>query len=175
MHKTHKVHAGQAFQENRNCSDSDKEKFRFGKMESELVAGRIREVIGDEYIASFGRRCGLSEAVLRSYINDYRMPPLDKSAAIAAAGNVSIDWLATGRGPRERSTADAPQSAPEGDAGEIAHIYSVASPSDKAAFKALAHAVVNRTLRAWIDVGVAIGATASIAETDKPQTQKKEP
>lgn len=61
-----------------------------------LLPARLRSLIGRESVAAFGRRCGLSESVLRTYLKDGRMPPLDKAAAIAAAAGVSLDWLAGG-------------------------------------------------------------------------------
>jgi hypothetical protein len=47
-----------------------------------LLPARLRSLIGSESVAAFGRRCGLSESVLRTYLKDGRMPPLDKAAAI---------------------------------------------------------------------------------------------
>ena len=60
------------------------------------LPARLRLLIGSEPVAAFARRCGLSESVLRTYLKDGRMPPLDKAAAIAAAAGVSVDWLAGG-------------------------------------------------------------------------------
>jgi len=71
--------------------------------ESGAVVARIAEVIGEEPVASFARRCGLKESVLRSYINDGRAPPILNALAIATAGGVLVDWLATGRPPKTRA------------------------------------------------------------------------
>lgn len=60
------------------------------------LAARLQALIGKESVSSFARRCGLAESVLRTYLKDGRMPPLDKAMAIAATAGVSIDWLATG-------------------------------------------------------------------------------
>lgn len=68
--------------------------------ESELAA-RIQDAIGDEPVAAFGRRSGISESLLRKYLVG-AVPSLLKAAAIASAANVSIEWLATGRGSRKR-------------------------------------------------------------------------
>ncbi len=71
---------------------------------AELGAGalsaRLQALIGKETVSSFARKCGLAESVLRTYLKDGRMPPLDKALAIAAAAGVSVDWLATGNGAR---------------------------------------------------------------------------
>lgn len=68
------------------------------KTESGTLAARLKAVIGGESVSSFARKCGIAESVLRTYLRDGRMPPLDKAAAPAAVAGVSVDWLATGRG-----------------------------------------------------------------------------
>jgi len=68
---------------------------------SELPA-RLRECIADETVSSFARRCKLPEATIRSYL-DGKKPVFDKLVKIADAAGVTVDWLATGRGPRTRA------------------------------------------------------------------------
>ncbi len=68
------------------------------EVETGALAARLKRLIGDRSVAFFARKCGLAESVLRMYLNHGRMPALDKALAIAAAGGVTIDWLATGRG-----------------------------------------------------------------------------
>ncbi|MBE2259491.1 MAG: hypothetical protein IAE88_11570 [Rhodobacteraceae bacterium] len=68
--------------------------------EAGALAARLKAIIGEESVSSFARRCRLAESVLRTYLRDGRMPPLDKASVIAAAAGVSVDWLATGRGAR---------------------------------------------------------------------------
>lgn len=84
--------------------------------ESGALVHRMKEVIGDESVSSFSRRCGVSEAVLRSYLNDGRAPSIDKAVAIAQAGGVTVDWLATGRPPRTRADLAAQQGQSQGQA-----------------------------------------------------------
>ena len=60
---------------------------------------RLHALVGKESVSSFARRSGLAESVLRSYLREGRMPPLDKALAMAVAAGVSVDWLATGSGP----------------------------------------------------------------------------
>ncbi len=62
------------------------------------LSARLQALIGKETVSSFARKCGLAESVLRTYLKDGRMPPLDKALAIAAAAGVSVHWLATGQG-----------------------------------------------------------------------------
>lgn len=69
--------------------------------ESELVH-RLREVIGDEAVNAFARRCGLGESVMRSYLKG-AMPSADRVAAIAEVRGVTTDWLITGRQPKMRA------------------------------------------------------------------------
>lgn len=81
--------------------------------ESGAFISRLREIIADESVSSFARRCGIKEAVIRSYINDGRTPPISNAAALAEAGGVTVDWLATGRGFKTRAELRAAQAAAE--------------------------------------------------------------
>lgn len=69
------------------------------RRETELK-DRLAEVIGDESQASFGRRCGIGESLLRKYLAGTQ-PGADKLQALAEAGGVNIEWLVTGRGPKK--------------------------------------------------------------------------
>lgn len=73
---------------------------RFLSDESEL-SGRLRSAIGDEAKLSFARRADVAESVLRKYLNG-AMPSTDRLVRLADAAGVSIEWLATGKGPRKR-------------------------------------------------------------------------
>ena len=87
-------------------------------VESGALAARLKVLIRPGSVASFAKRCGLAESVLRAYISDGRMPSLDKALAIATVGGVTLDWLATGRGRRvtgEILTADTTASGKTGD------------------------------------------------------------
>ena len=96
-------------------SDSDVTSRVVPEVDPAVLAARLKWLIGSEPVASFARRCGLSEAVLRSYIADHRMPPLNKALAIAATAGVSLDWLATGQAFQTASQRTA-YSAGSGDA-----------------------------------------------------------
>jgi hypothetical protein len=69
--------------------------------ESEL-AQRLAEALVEETLAGFSRRSGVPESNLRAYMKRGVKPGLDHLVAMADAANVSIEWLATGRGPRQR-------------------------------------------------------------------------
>lgn len=73
---------------------------------------RLREVIGEESLASFGRRCGISEGGIRKYLNG-ASPSTEKLVAIADTANVNIEWLASGRGPKQRGAMAQPTPAPQ--------------------------------------------------------------
>lgn len=78
---------------------------------------RLRECIGDEPVASFARRCGFSEGLIRAYLKDDKRPGMDKLVRMADAAGVTVDWLATGRGPRTR--AEAISSADQRDSASL--------------------------------------------------------
>lgn len=99
---------------------------------------RLKAIIGDESVASFARRCGIAESVLRTYLRDGRMPPLDRALAISAAAAVSVDWLATGRGAR--ALAQTPAAYSPG--GEDAAVASRAPAIDVAVLEGIVKAVL---------------------------------
>ncbi|MDD2883287.1 MAG: helix-turn-helix transcriptional regulator [Rhodoferax sp.] len=84
------------------------------KKDSEL-ATRLRDMLGQESVTAFGRRCGIGEATLRKYFSG-TLPNSENLVAMADAGNVNIEWLAAGRGPKMRGASAGipmiPQAAP---------------------------------------------------------------
>lgn len=71
------------------------------------LAERIAATVGSN-VSAFSRISGVGESLLRQYIAGSK-PGLDKAAAIAKAGNVSLMWLATGEGEiKETGTAIQP-------------------------------------------------------------------
>jgi len=66
---------------------------------------RLRGCIIDESVASFARRCGFSEGLIRAYLKGEKQPGMERLVKIADASGVTVDWLATGRGPRTRKDA----------------------------------------------------------------------
>lgn len=59
---------------------------------------RLREVIGKN-TSSFADKCGIGESTIRSYLNG-SFPRLDKLVTIATTANVTVEFLATGKGPK---------------------------------------------------------------------------
>ena len=94
----------------------DKTRGRHSIQKEELnLSERIRQTIGDESVASFSRRCNIGDSTLRKYL-DGALPNSINLVAIADAANVNIEWLATGRGPKQRGAAApdvVPAAAPE--------------------------------------------------------------
>lgn len=62
---------------------------------------RLRELIGNAPVTVFARRVGLSEALIRKYLNGSE-PSLSRANQIAREANCSLEWLATGCGYRYR-------------------------------------------------------------------------
>lgn len=62
---------------------------------------RMREAIGGESVNSFAKRCEIPEATMRGYFNG-KIPSGDKILVIANAAQVSIEWLVSGREPKEK-------------------------------------------------------------------------
>ncbi|EQB1748294.1 helix-turn-helix domain-containing protein [Citrobacter farmeri] len=54
---------------------------------------KLAEAIGSESIRGFASRCGLSDTVLRNYMNEKTYPSLDRLAMIAEAAQKPIGWF----------------------------------------------------------------------------------
>lgn len=71
--------------------------------EEKKLADRLREAMGDQSGTAFARRCGISEGAIRKYLLG-ASPSTENLIAMADAANVSIEWLAAGRGPKQRGS-----------------------------------------------------------------------
>ncbi len=60
-------------------------------------AHRLRELIGAKSTSAFARQVGMSEGMIRKYLNGSE-PSLAKANQIAMRANCSLEWLATGCG-----------------------------------------------------------------------------
>lgn len=58
---------------------------------------RLKLVMNNESVLSFSQKVGVSEGTIRNLLKN-GLPRLDNLVAIAEAGNVNIEWLATGEG-----------------------------------------------------------------------------
>lgn len=105
-----------------DASDSSASSRPILSVESDAFAQRLKEVIGERKIVWFAKECGLPESNIRSYLSG-KFPGIDKAAAMAEAGGVTLDWLATGRLPKTRAelkTASKPRDAGREDTFRIA-------------------------------------------------------
>ncbi|MFN3375187.1 MAG: helix-turn-helix domain-containing protein [Burkholderiaceae bacterium] len=79
-------------------------------MTDSTLPSRIRESIAEEPVAAFARRCDIGESLIRKYLAGSE-PSATNLVKIADAAGVSLDWLATGRGPKRREyTEKTPQN-----------------------------------------------------------------
>lgn len=101
--------ANQQSASEKKAAGADQQNLSFRENEKKVDV-RLREVIGDESLASFGRRCGISEGGIRKYLNG-ASPSTENLVAMADVANVNIEWLATGRGPKMRGSVAQPGSA----------------------------------------------------------------
>ncbi|MGS3185513.1 XRE family transcriptional regulator [Aeromonas taiwanensis] len=69
-------------------------------MESEFK-NRLESIIGTESARSFALRAGMADTTLRQYLNGRSEPNMSQLIKIADTAGVRIDWLVTGRGPKE--------------------------------------------------------------------------
>ena len=60
---------------------------------------RLAGVIGDMSVRAFSRKAGVSDTYLRQCLAGRTEPTRTKLLAIARAGDVSVEWLATGAAP----------------------------------------------------------------------------
>lgn len=109
--KTAKTSAAPAISENRTTGKASDSPRPILGGESDGFVARLEEVIGDKSVSSFSRRSQIGESVIRGYLTLGKRPRLDHLVSLADAGNVLVDWLATGRGPKTRADLKALQEA----------------------------------------------------------------
>jgi ribosomal protein S27AE len=66
---------------------------------------RLADVRGDMTKSNFGRLCGIAAITYWKYEHGTIAPGIDALVRIARAGNVDLEWLATGDGDRSRRAA----------------------------------------------------------------------
>jgi phage repressor protein C with HTH and peptisase S24 domain len=71
-------------------------------MNSDAFKERLKVAMAGESGYSFAKKCGIAESLIRKYLAGESLPGLDKLITIAAASDVSVEWLATGEGPMKR-------------------------------------------------------------------------
>lgn len=71
---------------------------------SSTFADRLKVAIKGESLHAFSKRCGVGDSTLRKYLTG-ATPGLENLVAIAEAADVTLDWLATGRGEMRASSS----------------------------------------------------------------------
>ena len=66
---------------------------------------RLKIIISGGSVNAFAKICNIPEATLRTYLSSSSLPGLDKLVAISEAARVNIEWLATGRGPKNKESS----------------------------------------------------------------------
>ncbi|XKM13903.1 S24 family peptidase [Orbaceae bacterium ac157xtp] len=57
---------------------------------------RLAEIMNNDSVSVFARKCSMSETVIRDYLSGKTYPSLSRLSTIAQKCNVSYSWLATG-------------------------------------------------------------------------------
>ncbi|MCP4285334.1 MAG: helix-turn-helix transcriptional regulator [Gammaproteobacteria bacterium] len=65
---------------------------------SVLFATRLKQIIGEDSVSKFAKKCEVTESMLRKYLLGESVPGTDKLVRVAQVADVSIRWLATGEG-----------------------------------------------------------------------------
>ena len=64
---------------------------------------RLRQAMKGESNNSFAKRCGMSERVIRNYLDGSTYPSIDRLAILAKASGVSLEWLVAGQSDSDKS------------------------------------------------------------------------
>jgi transcriptional regulator with XRE-family HTH domain len=85
---------------------------------AETFAERLALAVGGRSVREYARAIGLSESVVRQYLKGKSEPTRPALVAMARAGGVSLEWLASGSGPM-RAGGPEPRAAEAHPAEEI--------------------------------------------------------
>ncbi|CAI2492312.1 Uncharacterised protein [Serratia fonticola] len=102
---------------------------------------RLKQAIGNELIASFARKCEISEASVRKYLKGGMLPGIDIAEKISANTGRSLTWLITGEGEeyKDKQSQDTNRLSDEEIAKWLGCIADALTADDKirivAAFK----------------------------------------
>jgi transcriptional regulator with XRE-family HTH domain len=131
------------------------------------IASRLQKAIGSESVASFAKRSGVGESLLRKYLAGSQ-PGAENLLKLADAAAVNVAWLIDGRQPQAMPIPDQPEGESglltESDSSESRLLvrYREASDLEKEAVEKLLDAIANPGGMAWYRVGEAISKIANI-------------
>lgn len=147
---------------NTNAPNEEVESTAANPAPEETLADRLQMIIGSESVASFARRSGVGESLLRKYLNG-ASPNSNNLVLLADAAGCYVDWLACGRPPIMRADPAAGTECSDTE-GEFLLLkrYRAADDDEKAAVRALLDAIANPGGGAWFRVGQAITSIANI-------------
>lgn len=77
-----------------------------GKVDDTGFSKRLEEVIAQESVRSFARKCGMADTTVRQYVSGRSEPTLSNLLKIARTKGVSLAWLAAGEGPKCTTPGD---------------------------------------------------------------------
>lgn len=132
----------------------------------ETLADRLKMIIGSESVASFARRSGVGESLLRKYLSG-ALPNSNNLVLLADAGGCYVDWLACGRPPIMRAAPATGAELTDGASGAedeflLLKRYRAATDEERSAVQALLDAIANPSGGAWYRAGQAITSIANI-------------
>jgi len=77
---------------------------------SDAFPARLKTIVGSESARAFARRADVSDTFLRQCLAGKIEPTRPILVALAAAGDASVGWLATGEGQKHPHPGEAPQA-----------------------------------------------------------------
>lgn len=89
----------------------NKDECAHSSSESELesFANRLSVAMGSRSARSVAAACGMSDTVLRKYLNGESTPNVERLVAIAKSLDVTVEWLATGNAEEQETSPYAKQ------------------------------------------------------------------
>lgn len=127
----------------------------------ETIATRLLETIGDESVASFAKRSGVGESLLRKYLSGSQ-PSAENLLKLADAGAVNVAWLIDGRLPIALPLTGPAEGVSDPSESQLLVRYRAANDLQKDAVQKLLDAIANPGGMAWYRVGQAISKIANI-------------
>jgi transcriptional regulator with XRE-family HTH domain len=140
------------------------------------MAGRLVELIGSHSVSSFARKTGLSDPLMRKYLNG-ALPNTGNLVQIADACGVSVDWLAAGLPPKFcpfdlSGCVDSSDQSQGEDELELLGRFREIDNGAKVAIQMFLEAIERPSATAWWKASEAIGQGRAVAPATKPKGDK---
>jgi|GEM_PF-1045507 len=137
------------------------------------LVDRLNILIGEEPIAAFARRIGISNSLLRKYLEGSQ-PGADNLSLIAKACGCTLDWLIDGTQPMFRSGNIAFDLDPTINPSDIIWLvktYNSATSDQKVAIRLLIKAIEQPGAKAWFELGNSLTKIANIFPSRKKKAK----